>query len=140
MDIEKVLKDISSGDNHLAWSAGWSIIKANVAELNVIPLDSIAAIRAAVAKLPNLEHSSVVDSREIPKLALKILEFKNSILLKDFCQKKSRIVAIYKSKRKMTSHGSLSFTVNAYTAVKNTSFTKAIAITTLGQNGLQSPN
>jgi hypothetical protein len=78
MDIEKVLKDISSGDNHLAWSAGWSIIKANVAELNVIPLDSIAAIRAAVAKLPNLEHSSVVDSREIPKLALKILEFKNS--------------------------------------------------------------
>jgi len=78
MDIEKALRDISSGDNHLAWSAGWSIIKANVAELSEFPLDSIATIRAAVAQLPKPEHLSVADSREIPKLALKILELKAS--------------------------------------------------------------
>ncbi|EKP0309762.1 hypothetical protein JGK42_003687, partial [Aeromonas veronii] len=78
MDIEKTLKDISSGDNHLAWSAGWSIIKENVIELNEVPLDSIATIRAAVAKLPKPESPSVADSREIPKLALKILESKKS--------------------------------------------------------------
>jgi len=78
MDIEKTLKDISSGDNHLAWSAGWTIIKANAIELNEVPLDSIATIRAAVAELPKTESPSVADSREIPKLALKILESKKS--------------------------------------------------------------
>jgi len=76
MDIEKTLKDISSGDNHLAWSAGWSIIKASAFELNKIPLDSIANIREAIAKLPEPERPSIADSREIPRLALEILECK----------------------------------------------------------------
>ena len=71
MNIEKALKDISSGDNHLAWPAGRSIIKANSIELNDASLDSIAIMRAAVAKLPNPEAPSITDSREIPNLAYK---------------------------------------------------------------------
>lgn len=71
-----MLNDISSGENHLAWSAGWSVIKANTIELNEVPLDSIAIIREAIAKLPKPENLSVTDSREIPRLALKILESK----------------------------------------------------------------
>lgn len=69
----EALKAIKSLDNHQAWLAGWEIIRTSSDEIKLHYLPHIQVIAKWVGELPH-PGRAISDSREIPKLAVKILE------------------------------------------------------------------
>lgn len=74
MNPTEVLEAITSNDNHQAWLSSWEIIRTPVPELKSYYLPHTKKIRSSVRKLPKPEGTYVRDSRDICKLAVKILE------------------------------------------------------------------
>ena len=74
MNPTETLEAITSNDNHRAWLGSWEIIRTPVSELKSFYLPHIEIIRSSVGKLEKPEGTYLRDSRDICKLAVKILE------------------------------------------------------------------